>query len=173
MTEGSPIVIKTDVSWCGASFIIDDTEFSFANPETYPACDIFRVENDYPIIELDAENPYIKAANEASPAIEKNGKTKKLDLGLGYPALLVVYNDENTQYIRNGFKDNGTLMAASTGQNTWGGTYKEACYFVCNFIYKVSPVLTTGIEYLWGSRKDLNDEMRHNNRLQASLRVNF
>ena len=55
----------------------------------------------------------------------------------------------------------------------WGGTYKQASYFVCNLIYKVSPVLTTGVEYLWGSRKDLNDEMHHNNRLQASLRVNF
>ncbi len=108
MTEGSPIVIKTDVSWHGASFIIDDTTLSFADPETYPACDVFRVENDYPIVELDAENPYIKAANAHSPAIEKNGKTKKLDLGLGYPALLVVYNDENTQYIRCGFKDRGS-----------------------------------------------------------------
>ena len=54
-----------------------------------------------------------------------------------------------------------------------GETYKEAAYFVCNLIYQVSPVLTTGIEYLWGSRKDRNEQMHHNNRLQASLRVNF
>ena len=52
-------------------------------------------------------------------------------------------------------------------------TYKQAAYFVCNFIYKVSPVLTTGLEYLWGSRKDLSGEMHHNNRVQGALRVNF
>ena len=54
-----------------------------------------------------------------------------------------------------------------------GDIYKEGVYFVTNLIYKVSPVLTTGVEYLWGSRKDRNDVFHHNNRLQASLRVNF
>lgn len=54
-----------------------------------------------------------------------------------------------------------------------GGTYKEALYFVCNMIYRISPVLTTGVEYLWGSRKNIDDTEKHNNRLQASLRVNF
>lgn len=54
-----------------------------------------------------------------------------------------------------------------------GDTYKEAAYLVCNFIYRISPVLTTGFEYLWGSRKNLDNSIHHNNRLQASLRVNF
>ena len=40
-------------------------------------------------------------------------------------------------------------------------------------LVEISPVLTTGVEYLWGSRKDRNDVFHHNNRLQASLRVNF
>jgi hypothetical protein len=67
----------------------------------------------------------------------------------------------------------GVTSGSDGTYGPWGGTYKQASYFVCNLIYKVSPVLTTGVEYLWGSRKDLNDEMHHNNRLQASLRVNF
>lgn len=54
-----------------------------------------------------------------------------------------------------------------------GRTYKEAVYFVGNVIYRVSPVLTTGVEYLWGSRKDRDDVFHHNNRIQASIRVNF
>ena len=54
-----------------------------------------------------------------------------------------------------------------------GDIYREGVYFVTNLIYKVSPVLTTGVEYLWGSRKDRNDVFHHNNRIQASLRVNF
>ncbi|MBR4088003.1 MAG: hypothetical protein IKK19_01695, partial [Bacteroidales bacterium] len=58
-------------------------------------------------------------------------------------------------------------------EDVGGQTYKEAVYFVTNLIYRVSPVLTTGVEYLWGSRKDRDDVFHHNNRLQASLRVNF
>lgn len=54
-----------------------------------------------------------------------------------------------------------------------GDIYREGVYFVTNLIYKVSPILTTGVEYLWGSRKDRNDVFHHNNRIQASLRVNF
>ncbi len=53
------------------------------------------------------------------------------------------------------------------------GTYKNASYFVSNLIYKVSPVLSTGVEYLWGSRRNIDDTYHHNNRMQMSLRVNF
>ena len=49
----------------------------------------------------------------------------------------------------------------------------EGVYFVTNLIWKVSPVLTTGVEYLWGSRKNMDGTLHHNNRVQASLRVNF
>ena len=96
-SEGRPIVIKTDTNWRGASFIIDDTEVSAASPETYPSCDIFKIENDYEALELDESSPFIKAINENSPAILKDGKTKKLANGLGYPALLLIFKDENIQ----------------------------------------------------------------------------
>ena len=54
-----------------------------------------------------------------------------------------------------------------------GSAYKEGIYFVSNLIYKVSPVLTTGVEYLWGSRTNRDESTHHNNRIQASLRLNF
>ena len=54
-----------------------------------------------------------------------------------------------------------------------GDVYKNAVYFVSNVIYRVSPVLTTGIEYLWGSRRNIDDTFRQDNRIQMSLRVNF
>ncbi len=54
-----------------------------------------------------------------------------------------------------------------------GSTYKEGQYWVSTLIYRVSPVLTTGAEFLWGSRKNRDDTMHHNNRLQFSMRVNF
>lgn len=105
--NGEPITIKTNTSWQGAKIIIDDTYLSGGNPETYPKCEIFSVENDYPTLFLDETNPYIAALNENRPVIKKNGETKRLDLGLGYPAFLMVYNDENTQYKRAGFVDRG------------------------------------------------------------------
>ena len=103
-SEGHPIIIKTDTNWRGASFIIDDTEVSAARPETYPSCDIFRIENDYEPLVLDENSPFIRALNENSPAILKDGKTKKLANGLGYPALLLIFNDDNIQYLRLGFE---------------------------------------------------------------------
>ena len=54
-----------------------------------------------------------------------------------------------------------------------GGLYKDASYFVTNLIYRVSPVLTTGVEYLWGSRRNVDESFSHDNRMQMSLRVNF
>ena len=52
-------------------------------------------------------------------------------------------------------------------------TYKHGMYWVNTIIYRVSPVLTTGAEYLWGSRKNRDDTVRNNSRFQISMRVNF
>ncbi len=52
-------------------------------------------------------------------------------------------------------------------------TYKQGMYWVNTIIYRVSPVLTTGVEYLWGSRTNRDDTVHHNNRFQLSMRVNF
>ena len=54
-----------------------------------------------------------------------------------------------------------------------GSTYKQGAYWVTTLIYRVSPVLTTGAEYLWGSRTNMDDTSKHNNRVQLSMRVNF
>ena len=107
-TDGDSIIIKTDTSWHGADIIIDDTEISGGKPEPHPNVDVFRVENDFPKITLDESSSFVAKINENRPAILSGGKTETLDLGLGYPALLVVYNDENVQYIRNGFNDKGS-----------------------------------------------------------------
>lgn len=54
-----------------------------------------------------------------------------------------------------------------------GDTYREAVYFVSNVIYRISPVLSTGVEYLWGCRRNKDEAFRQDNRVQMSLRVNF
>ena len=54
-----------------------------------------------------------------------------------------------------------------------GSAYKQATYLVANLIYRISPVLSTGIEYLYGNRKNRDDTSKQDSRLQMSLRVNF
>lgn len=52
-------------------------------------------------------------------------------------------------------------------------TYKSAQYVVANVFYNLTPSVRTGVEYLWGCRENLNGEIRHNNRVQTAVRVNF
>lgn len=52
-------------------------------------------------------------------------------------------------------------------------TYKQAQYVVANVFYNITPIVTTGFEYLWGCRKNINDAFKANTRLQTVLRVNF
>ena len=39
--------------------------------------------------------------------------------------------------------------------------------------YSITPTVTTGIEYLWGYRKNINNNFKQDTRLQMALRVNF
>ncbi len=54
-----------------------------------------------------------------------------------------------------------------------GTTYKSAQYIAANMFFSITPTVTTGIEYLWGSRKDINDVFKQDTRIQTSIRVNF
>lgn len=54
-----------------------------------------------------------------------------------------------------------------------GNTYDSAVYVVANIFYKITPILTTGIEYLWGSRRNIDGGFGQNNRLQIALRGDF
>ena len=52
-------------------------------------------------------------------------------------------------------------------------TYKRGIYVVANVFYNITPSVQAGMEYLWGSRENVNGETRHNTRLQTAVRVNF
>lgn len=54
-----------------------------------------------------------------------------------------------------------------------GDTYKSAVYVVANIFYRITPVLTTGIEYIWGCRRNVDGAFKQNNRLQIALRGDF
>lgn len=52
-------------------------------------------------------------------------------------------------------------------------TYKNAKYVVANVFYDITPTVTAGIEYLWGSRENVNGLFKQDTRLQTAIRVNF
>ena len=102
----SPIVVKTSTNFCGSTVVIDDTDVAFCEGlNKKHNTRIFSVESTYPVVEV--EKKYIDKIN-AEGGI-KIGETKRLDLGLGYPAHLIVYDDEARVYIRyGGNADTGT-----------------------------------------------------------------
>ena len=95
----SPIVVKTSTNFCGSTVVIDDTDVRWEPGENKKSgVKIFSIESNYPVVEV--EKKYIDKIN-AEGGI-KIGETKKLELGLGYPAHLIVFNDDERIYKRYG-----------------------------------------------------------------------
>lgn len=79
-----------------------------------------------------------------------------------------------------------TLMATTTyshlrnyapdyagGATPWPQQYSYAQYALANLLWQVTPVVQTGIEYIYGRRVDMSGHSRHDNRIQAMLQVSF
>lgn len=108
-TLGSPdtaysAIIKTDVDWNGAHFIIDDTKLSRVKGEYIHLASkqIFTVmpEDEHVMFKIEDE--------ETLRRIESEGitqKTKKIDLGLGYdgPLMIVPYSTQHRVFRRRGY----------------------------------------------------------------------
>ncbi len=106
-TEGATITIMTDTDWCGAEFIIDDTGIAVSSPER--TASIFTVAPSNAISTYTPDNnsaigKALTAINSAG-GIDKSSFTK-LDLGLGYPALVYLINGNHKCYIRYGVNEN-------------------------------------------------------------------
>lgn len=95
------ITVMTDTCWRGARLIFDDSEMQYGMPEyTTP---IFTVSSSHTPITYDAETSPIKSI--------KKGSTN-IGFATGYRAMVILYNDEVRQYIRNAgiISDNGTAQ---------------------------------------------------------------
>ncbi len=104
------------------------------------------------------------------PLADGSGKMEGVDVVGSYIGLQYVINEKlSTSATFSEVKCFLPDNAADLGD----GTYKNAIYFVSNVIYRISPVLSTGVEYLWGSRRNADDTFKQDTRLQMSLRVNF
>jgi len=93
------ITIKTDVDWNNCTIIIDDTDVSHMNDSRYSS-HVFVFESDYK--KLQATSSQLKIARDQLESEGIGPHTTKLDLGLGYPAMLIIYNEEHRVYVRYG-----------------------------------------------------------------------
>ena len=106
-TNASTITIKTQTDWSGAEFIIDDSDISLSDSDR--SCSIFTISSDYAFKTYSQTQQ--NSVGKAISALNKNVKngivieresTPLMDLGLGYRALIVVFNSGHKNYIRYG-----------------------------------------------------------------------
>ena len=91
-------VVKTDVIWTGAEFIIDESPYSTHENYGMYVKSIFDIVSDYPL-----EKITDKTVLEKIVADGLNKKTKKINLKFDYPTMLIPYNSEHRVYRRRGY----------------------------------------------------------------------
>ena len=100
------VKIMTNVDWGKANFIIDDSAITSDMPSR--SATIFTVCPEHPSMSYTPDGD--DAVSEKLREINKNGgftaDVKKLDLGIGYQAMLVVVNENHKNYIRYGANKN-------------------------------------------------------------------
>ena len=102
----SEIPIICDVDWTDAKFIIDDSVIKVGT--NVPTNAIFNIESLYSSKSITAANSdRITRINEEG-GIDKD-KITVFDLGLGYPAMIRVYNSTHKNYIRYGPNKNAGM----------------------------------------------------------------
>ena len=78
-------------------------------------------------------------------------------------------------YAKN-YKDmNGYALNSNTATSEsleWGDQYKYGQY-LCNNIFYTYGQLQLGLEHIWGARKNMGGEFRHDNRIQFMAQINF
>jgi len=94
--EVQTITIKTNVDWCNAKFIIDDTDVRTRDETGRARRNIIAVKSDY-------ENTEITDPEILDGLAGIGEGTKKINLKLGYPALITIYNSNHKVYRRYGY----------------------------------------------------------------------
>ncbi len=104
----SPISIRTNVDFLDAKFIIDDTLPDVAKNRGVSIFSVSTGENEFVFSEQNNVN-IIKINAEGGI---KAGAVTKLDLGIGYPAILTVVNSNHKNFIRYGVNANEGIEQA-------------------------------------------------------------
>jgi hypothetical protein len=99
------IIVRTDTDWQGAELIIDDSDIPPWDEQERFGKQMIIVESDY------AET--VIADRETLSRLEGIGiGTKRIDLALGYPALLILLNKEHRVFRRYGKAYGGQMLGA-------------------------------------------------------------
>ncbi len=101
----STIHIQTDVYWGNAEFIIDDSQIAAEDPRAIVS--VFTVSPSRLPVYFTRNDSCISLINE-NGGIDAES-TSKFDLGLGFPAMLVIYNSNHKNYIRYGPNENSGI----------------------------------------------------------------
>ncbi|MBR5140102.1 MAG: hypothetical protein IKV16_03515 [Clostridia bacterium] len=88
----SVIEVKTDTVWHGATFIIDDREISCDSPEGKSA--IFKITSEHQTLELDGSGEIVNKIFEHGSL---DIGSSKINITLGYSAILTIENDSTNQ----------------------------------------------------------------------------
>jgi len=93
--EARSAEIRTDVNWGSSEFIIDDTDIDYYDGTKRAVRYIFEIKSDY-------EKETVTDSEILSRLAGIGEGTKKIDLALGYPALVVPYDENHRVFIRTG-----------------------------------------------------------------------
>lgn len=88
-------------------------------------------------------------------------------LGLQYNISPKVYATTTYSHLRN------YARRYDDGSTPWTSQYKYAQYALANVIWQITPQISTGLEYIYGRRVDMDGISRHDNRIQTMLQVTF
>ncbi len=67
----------------------------------------------------------------------------------------------------------GRYSGADDGGTSWADQYRYGQYAVANVFWNITPVLQTGVEYIYGRRVNYNGAQAHDNRLQCMIQLDF
>lgn len=89
------VKIRTDVNWGSSSFIIDDTDIDYYDGTERARNYVFDIVSDYEKLTVTDEDTLSKLSGIGEGV-------KKLDISLGYPAMLIIYNENESVFNRTG-----------------------------------------------------------------------
>ncbi len=90
------VVIKTDTIWEGAEFTIDDRDIDGFTMRDMSARHVFTAASDYEDLKIEDRELLDRLAGIGR-------ETKRIELGLGYPALIIPFNTKDRVYKRKGY----------------------------------------------------------------------
>ncbi|MDE7159726.1 MAG: porin [Muribaculaceae bacterium] len=91
-------------------------------------------------------------------------------MGLQYDFSRSVYCSMTYSHIRT-YADRYNHVV--DGGTAWADQYRYGQYAVANVFWNITPVIQTGVEYIYGRRVNYGGDQAHDNRLQCMVQLNF